>query len=141
MDVEKVRPLLRGVPDVIMTVVAIPAVVVLAMHAQGPWATFSALSFGFGLLAVLGMSALYHTPTWSPEKLVIMRRLDHAAIFLLVAGSYTPFCLCTDLAQGNALLIFVYVCAFLGVLRTLVWPHGHRGRLTKNGTSSMASNC
>lgn len=127
MDMEKVKPLLRGIPDVIMTVVAVPAVILLAINAQGPWATFSALSFGFGLLAVLGMSALYHTPTWSAEKLAVMRRLDHAAIFLLLAGSYTPFCLCTDLAAGAPLLAFVYACTLLGVMRTLFFPRGHRG--------------
>jgi len=121
------RPSLRGVPDVIMTCVAIPAVILLAVRAQGPWATFSAVSFGIGLVAMLGMSAAYHTPRWTVEKLTLMRRLDHSAIFLLLAGSYTPFCLTTNLSNGAPLLGFVYACCLLGVARSLIWPRGHRG--------------
>jgi hemolysin III len=124
---EAQRPTLRGVPDVIMTCVAIPAAILLVTQAQGTWATFSAVCFGIGLVAMLGMSAAYHTPNWTPEKLTLMRRLDHAAIFLLIAGSYTPFCLCTDLSLGRPLLGFVYGASLLGVARTLLWPRGHRG--------------
>lgn len=120
------RPKLRGVPDVVATCVAIPAVIVLFFSAQTGLATFSAAAFGVGLVAVLGMSAVYHTPNWNPRRLWIVRRCDHAAIFVLLAGSYTPFCLCTELPLGREMLAAVWGVSAIGVARCLFFPQGRR---------------
>lgn len=78
--------------------------------------------YGLGLLAMLGCSALYNLAGhghWKP----VFRRLDHAAIFVMIAGTYTPF---TVVALGGAwgfgLLAFVWSVALAGVALKLFWP-------------------
>jgi hemolysin III len=51
-----------------------------------------------------------------------MRRLDHSAIFLLIAGTYTPFCLVLGGGAGTTLLAVVWAGAALGLVRAIVWP-------------------
>jgi hemolysin III len=55
-----------------------------------------------------------------------MRRLDHAAILLLIAGTYTPFCLVLGGKTGNALLVLIWVGAALGLLRAILWARAPR---------------
>lgn len=71
-----------------------------------------------------GISTLYHLPTWSRKNYLILRRIDHAAIFLLIAGSATPVCLLK--LQGTVglhLLTIFWVAAFIGMLMAIVWTH------------------
>jgi hemolysin III len=78
--------------------------------------------YGVGLLAMLGCSALYNL-TLDPARREVFRRLDHAAIFVMIAGTYTPF---TMIALGGTwgygLLAFVWSVALGGVVLKLVWP-------------------
>ncbi len=70
-------------------------------------------------------SALYHVPTWSRKYYMIMRRIDHAAIFVLIAGTTTPICLLR--LQGAAawhLLLIIWGLAFTGIFMAAVWTHG-----------------
>ncbi len=120
------RPTLRGVPDLVAALVAAPAVVLLVLAAQGGVATLAAGLFGLGLLLMLTTSGLYHAVTWSPPRLALMSRLDHAAIFVLIGATYAPFCLCADLAHGPLILTIVWSCAALGVGHCLLRPRTHR---------------
>jgi hemolysin III len=96
----------------------------VADHADGR------LSLGLYALCVtgvFGVSALYHRGRWSPAARRWMRRLDHSMIFLLIAGTYTPFAV---LALGGGLatvlLIVLWTGALLGVAITVFWidaPH------------------
>ena len=113
------RPTLRGVPDLVGVCVALPAGLYLSSCATGDRGAFSAVIFSLGLLAMLLTSGLYHAVTWSPRWLERMSRLDHAAIFVLIAATYTPFCLCTDLPMGPHLLGLVWLGAALGALNCL----------------------
>jgi hemolysin III len=61
----------------------------LALPGATPAEALAALAYAFGLLAMLGCSALYHL-TREPARKRRFRRLDHAAIFLMIAGTYTP---------------------------------------------------
>lgn len=78
--------------------------------------------YGGGLLAMLGCSALYNLTHHERAK-AVFRRLDHAAIFVMIAGTYTPF---TLIAMGGAwglgLLAFVWTVALGGVALKLFWP-------------------
>lgn len=78
--------------------------------------------YGLGLLAMLGCSALYNLAR-NPARREIFRRFDHAAIFVMIAGTYTPF---TMIALGGAwgygLLSFVWSVACAGVVLKLAWP-------------------
>jgi hemolysin III len=77
--------------------------------------------------ALFGVSALYHRRVWSPRGHAAMKRLDHAMIFLLIAGTYTPFCLLLLPAHtARWLLAVVWSGAVGGVALKLVWPHAPR---------------
>jgi hemolysin III len=76
-----------------------------------------------GLLAMVGCSALYHLSSADARRKAIFRRLDHAAIFLLIAGTYTPFALnAIGGFEGIALLAFVWSVAACGVVLKLFRP-------------------
>lgn len=69
---------------------------VFVAYADGARRTTAAAIFAGSVAAMLGLSALYHRVTWrSPEARLWMRRLDHAGIYLLIAGTYTPIGLLT----------------------------------------------
>jgi len=74
-------------------------------------------------VTLFGTSALYHRIDWTPAARKRMRRLDHAAIFLLIAGGYTPlFALVPSSAGGQGALTVIWVGAAVGVLKSLAWP-------------------
>lgn len=76
---------------------------------------------------LFGISALYHRRVWSERGYQTMRRLDHAMIFIFIAGTYTPFC-ALRLPPGKAtvLLIIVWAGAIAGAVMSLIWPHAPR---------------
>ena len=120
------KPLLRGVSHEIAAGVALAGLVALVLLAPGPRARVGALVYGLSLVALFSVSALYHRPTWSPRARLWMRRLDHSAIFLLIAGTFTPLCLLLGDARAHTMLAVVWAGAGLGVLRALVWPRAPR---------------
>ncbi len=104
--------------------IALPAMVLLFMHAaQG--SGLGAAIFGASVVGLLGTSAVYHCPTWPPHIEATLQRLDHSMIYFLIAGSYTPFCL--HVGDGAlSLLVIVWVGAFFGVAKSIVWADGPR---------------
>jgi hemolysin III len=116
------KPLLRGVSHEIAAGVALAAWVGLALVAAPGRAQYAANVYGGSLFALFFVSALYHRPTWQPRARLLMRRLDHSAIFLLIAGTYTPFCLLLPAATGERLLAIVWGGAAVGLLRSVFWP-------------------
>jgi hemolysin III len=116
------KPLLRGVSHEIAAVFALAGAVLLARLAHGPRATLAAGIYGASLFLLFGTSALYHRPRWGPRLYAIMRRLDHAAIFLLIAGTYTPICLLVPVQAARTLLTVVWAGAFAGVVFAVLWP-------------------
>ena len=83
--------------------------------------------YGFGLLAMIGASALYHAAT-SPRRRERLRRLDHAAIFLMIAGTYTPFALVgMGGPWGVGIAAFVWLAAVAGMALKLLSPHRLEG--------------
>lgn len=82
----------------------------------------SVLIYGASLLAMLGCSALYHLSSVTHRK-PLLRRLDHAAIFFLIAGTYTPFTLNKlDGYWGVGLFAFTWTVAACGILFKLLRP-------------------
>jgi hemolysin III len=76
---------------------------------------------------LFGVSALYHRRVWSERGYQTMRRLDHAMIFIFIAGTYTPFCaLLLSPGKATVLLIIVWAGAIGGALMSIVWPHAPR---------------
>ncbi|WP_242346410.1 PAQR family membrane homeostasis protein TrhA [Anaeromyxobacter terrae] len=115
------KPLLRGVSHEIAAVIGLAAWLALAILAPSARARGAANVYGASLFALFAVSALYHRPTWPPRARRWMRRLDHSAIFLLIAGTYTPFCLVLGGARGDALLAIAWGGAALGILQSVLW--------------------
>lgn len=109
----KVKPKLRGVSHQIAFFAALAAGGVLVFVASTPRAMWAGLVYALSLAGMFGISAAYHRPTWSVAARARMRRLDHAGIFLLIAGSYTPVCVLTD---NFTLLAIAWAGAALGLL-------------------------
>jgi hemolysin III len=116
------RPVLRGFFHAVAVWFAVAGALALAIGAPGPRARGAALVYGATLVVLFGTSALYHRIVWSPGAYLVMRRLDHAAIFLLIAGTYTPVGVLLGGERGHVLLTVVWGGAALGVLRAVLWP-------------------
>src|SRR4051794_38604424 len=85
------KPKLRGWLHAITSPVALAAGVVLIVLAPSGPATAAAAAYAVTSFVLFTTSAIYHRGTWSPAAEGRLKRLDHANIFLLIAGSYTPF--------------------------------------------------
>jgi hemolysin III len=85
-----VKPRLRGVFHQWAFFVAIPLGVALGLFAETPRARAAAAVFAAAVAAMFGASALYHRVAWTPRLRPWIRRLDHAGIYGMIAGSYTP---------------------------------------------------
>lgn len=119
-----VKPLLRGVSHQVSFFVAIVATAVLVVRAGSSPASTAALVFGATLVLLFGTSACYHRISWTPAARQRMRRLDHAAIFTLIAGGYTPlFALVPSPSGGHGALAAIWIGAGVGVVKSLAWPH------------------
>ncbi len=121
--IAKVKPRLRGVSHEVAFFFAIVAGGALVALAPSGKATLAAAIYAFSLAALLGTSALYHRVDWKrPGARRWMRRLDHSMIFLLIAGTVTPFALLVmEPPMSTALLIAVWSGAIAGIIVELIW--------------------
>jgi hemolysin III len=119
-----VKPRMRGVVHEYAFFVALAAGAGLLVAAPTAKARLAAAIYVAGLAGLLGTSALYHRVTWrKPNVRRWLRRLDHSMIFVLIAGTYTPFALLAlDGTLATAILIAVWVGAGAGIVMSLVWP-------------------
>jgi hemolysin III len=107
---------------VIVGTVSIIALIVLAAPIVGAWEFTSILVYGIGLLTVLTVSALYNLWPISSVKWML-RRLDHSAIYLLIAGTYTPFITQMKVsAESLVLLAGVWLTSAVGIALKLRFP-------------------
>ena len=115
-------PLLRGFLHLGAFAAAVAGTVVMLLLAHSARGYVGAAVFGASLILVYGTSASYHCIPWGERMTGLMRRVDHAMIFVLIVGTYTPFCL---MALGNAwgigLLSATAGIAGAGALMRLVW--------------------
>ncbi len=95
---------------------------VLVSMAPTPRAAAAAALYAFSLVVLFSVSATYHRVDWSPRGRTWMRRMDHASIFILIAGTYTPVALLgVTGAAGDSLLLAIWCGALVGVLQSLFW--------------------
>jgi hemolysin III len=123
----EVKPTWRGWLHAATFPVAIVAGVVLIMLAEGAAAKWAAAVFMASSLLLFGNSALYHRIDWSPKTKLVLKRIDHANILLLIAGTYTPLAvnaLVPD--KGTLLLVLVWSGALLGILFRVFWINAPR---------------
>lgn len=121
--IAKVKPRLRGVFHEWAFPVALLAGLILVLAAPSGRAQLAAGIYAFSLAALLGTSALYHRVDWKRPRLRLwVRRMDHSMIFLLIAGTLTPFALLVlHGAFAEAILIAVWAGAAVGIVVELIW--------------------
>ncbi|HET9694826.1 MAG TPA: hemolysin III family protein [Steroidobacteraceae bacterium] len=101
---------------VLASVVAIPWLAMVALQGGDPWLLAGGLVFGISALLMFTTSVLYHAAR-EPRTRLVLRRLDHAAIYLLIAGTYTPFTLgVLKGAWGWSIAGVVWGLAVLGIV-------------------------
>jgi hemolysin III len=117
------KPRLRGVSHQWAFVCSLLTGTVLVALAPTEEATVAAAIYAVTVAALFGTSALYHRITWASQGARRwMRRLDHSMIFLLIAGTYTPFAvLVLDGTLATVILVLVWAGALGGIVLKLVW--------------------
>jgi hemolysin III len=121
------KPSWRGWIHTGMLPLAIVAGIVLIVAADGAAAKVSAAVFMASSLLLFGISAVYHRGDWKPTTKAMFRRLDHANIFLLIGGTYTPLSVnALPLDKGLLLLILVWSGALLGIGFRVFWLRAPR---------------
>ena len=107
--------------------VAIAAGIVLIVLAEGAAAKWAAAVFMATSVLLFGNSALYHRFDWGPTTKAVLKRIDHANILLLIAGTYTPIAvLALPPQKGLLLLALVWSGALLGILFRVFWINAPR---------------
>jgi len=120
--VAALKPHLRGWIHAGTFPVALAAGIVLVWLAPTGTARLGAAVFGLTAAMLFGTSAVYHRGTWSPRVQGVLKRLDHSNIFLIIAGTYTPFALLLlPPEQSRTLLLIVWTGALAGVLFRVLW--------------------
>jgi hemolysin III len=124
---EEVKPKLHGWLHAAITPLALAAgIVLIALSPTLATRVGSAVFAGTALL-LFAVSAAYNAGRWSPRTHAVLRRLDHSNIFLLIAGSYTPFALLLlEGRQQAVLLAIVWSGAILGVAFRILWSTAPR---------------
>jgi hemolysin III len=121
------RPLLRGYFHLAAAAAAVVGLVLLVLLAESPEAYIGGAVFAVSLVALYTTSATYHVVTWGNRMRGVMKRLDHSMIFVLIAGTYTPFCLLVASgAWGITILAVVWSIAVAGILLKMAWPNAPR---------------
>lgn len=116
------KPLWRGWLHAGTFPLTIAAGIVLISVAHGAIAKWAAAVYMLSSMLLFGVSALYHRFNWKPATKQVFRRLDHANIFLLISGTYTPIALLAlPLDKGVILLIAVWAGAALGIGFRVFW--------------------
>ncbi len=121
------RPKLRGW----IHEAALPFVVggglFLVLEASTPSGRLAASVYTLSSAVLFGVSALYHRGTWPPARHALLRRLDHANIYLLIAGTYTPVAALSLHGTARlAVLVSVWSAAAAGVTFRLLWINAPR---------------
>ena len=102
---------------------AIAAIVLLLVQSTGAVEVLSSLAFGIGMFMLYLSSTLFHS---FPEKMTrvfaVFQRLDHASIFLLITGTYTPFLvLVVNNTRGYILLAILWIITIVGIVFKSIW--------------------
>ena len=120
------REPVNGLTHFIGAVLSIFALVTMLIksYAKGTSTTtfLSVLFFGVSMILLYSASATYHSVIANDKVIKILKRLDHSMIFILIAGSYAPFCLVALHGKvGFNLFLAVTICAVIGIIFKIFW--------------------
>ncbi len=120
-----IRPRFRGVSHRIAFFLTLPLGIALAFEVETAAGRVSAIAFGTSVAVMFGASALYHTVTWPEAKRRWLRRLDHAGIYALIAGSYTPVGLLVLKGDWQLVVLgIVWIGAAAAIALKFLWVDG-----------------
>jgi hemolysin III len=123
----RVKPRLRGVFHQYAFFVSLGSGALLVLLAATTRASLAVAVYAASVSALFGVSALYHRVTWTAPARRRMRRLDHAMIFLLIAGTYTPVgLLVLKGTLATVVLAVVWGGALAGIVLELAWARAPR---------------
>jgi hemolysin III len=118
----EIKPKLRGWLHLITFPVSVAAGVVLVWLSPAGTPRLATSIFAISSSLLFAASAMLHLGRWSPRRMGLLRRLDHSSIFLLIAGTYTPFALMLlDGTSARVLLILVWCGALIGIAFRVLW--------------------
>ncbi|MEO0957504.1 MAG: hemolysin III family protein [Pseudomonadota bacterium] len=110
---------------VLLALIAVPVMVTLAAVWHGSFTVVAAaLVYGLSLIAMFAFSASYNM-VHHPRAKALLKKFDHGAIFVKIAGTYTPFAVLLGGADAGTILIGIWTAALLGVVLVLTNPRGH----------------
>lgn len=116
------KPVLRGYFHQEAFFVTLGACSLLIAKSSSPITTLASVIYSASLLLLFGISAIYHRPNWKPLQRAILKRLDHAAIFVLIAGTFTPISLfALSKTSSDQLLILIWSVTVIGILQSIFW--------------------
>ncbi len=122
--VEGIKPHLRGWLHAVTFPLSVAAGVVLVALSPTPATRVGSGVFAVSAMLLFGFSALFHLRRghWTPRTQDLLRRLDHSSIFLLIAGTYTPFAVLLLRGDTRAVLLWlVWACALAGIAFRVLW--------------------
>lgn len=123
----ELKPTWRGWIHAVTFPVAIAGGIVLIVLADGLTAKLAAAVFMLTSMLLFGNSALYHRFNWKDRARILLKRIDHANIFLLIAGTYTPLALLAlPPSKGLLLIAAVWAGALLGIGFRVFWINAPR---------------
>ncbi|CAB4615179.1 MAG: hemolysin III family protein [Actinobacteria bacterium] len=116
------KPTMRGWLHAGILPIVIAGGVLLIVLGQGSAAKVAGSIFLASSFLLFGNSALYHRFNWKPKTKLVLKRIDHANIFLLIAGSYTPITmLALPFEKGLILLIAIWSMTLIGISFRIFW--------------------
>ena len=139
------NPRLRGVLHQAAFPVSLVVGLILIGLSEDARELASAAVFASSVAVCFGISALYHRGTWAPRKRLVLRRLDHAGVYLLIAGTYTPvYLLALEGVWRFAVLAIVSGAAGAAIVLILAWDTApssltRRPRATSMPTQSRSA--
>lgn len=123
----KVKPLLRGFSHLMGFLLSLLGFgLLLSLPIDGPRRT-AGLVYVLSQSLLFGSSALYHVPMWPAHVRAVLRRIDHSAINLLIAGTYTPFAVLASNGEVTLGIQVMWGGALAGVALAVFWSHMPRG--------------
>lgn len=125
--VSALKPKLRGWSHAGIAPLALAYGVVMTALAPAGTPRLTVAIFALATVLLFAVSAVYHRGTWTSRTAAVLRRLDHANIFLVIAGTYTPLtALLLPKQTATILLSIVWIGAAAGILMRIFWLHAPR---------------
>ena len=120
------REPVNGITHMIGAVFSVFALIAMIIKVKtnnsDPIVYLSVLLFGIGMILLYSASATYHSIISNEKVIKILKKLDHSMIFILIAGSYAPFCLVAlRNTIGYTLFSVVAICSLVGIAFKIAW--------------------